>query len=199
MNNLNYDKIKLAYVKLGYRFHVEQNMLNLGGIRKENGTINKFDDILFEAYIDEDGNKVLNFYLGTTDPGLKYLRNPMNSRGCAAIVPGQYVNCRKIGKHRGDHWALVQCGNIAVYRDNNKDNKYDFIPSSIERGCGFGINRHRAALHAIIEDVNGYSAGCEVFKNSNDQEKEVELARKQVALTGCEYFDETLFLESEVV
>ena len=198
MYNLTYDKIKSAYEKKGYTFHSEKMIVNIGSIRKENGTINKFDDLLFDAWIDENGKENLKVYNGTTDPGLKYLLTPMNPRGCACKVPGQYLNVYKIAKHRGDHWALCQVGSFAVYRDNNKDNKYDFIPSSIEKGCGFGINRHRAALHIIVDDINGYSAGCSVFENSDNQEDEIKLCRKQIDFTGKITFDETLFIESEV-
>lgn len=67
----------------------------------------------------------------------------MNPKGTAILAPGQYQSSHKIGLHRGKYKALVQHRPVTVYRDNNKDSKYDLEPTKKDTGI-FGINIHKA-------------------------------------------------------
>ncbi|MFZ0454255.1 MAG: hypothetical protein WAM24_10915, partial [Ignavibacteriaceae bacterium] len=80
---------------------------------------------------------------------------------------GQYLGCWRLGLHKGKYKALLQTGNVKVYRDANRDDKYDYIESSAEWGM-FGINIHRASKWGIVDYVNKFSAGCQVFKDPED-------------------------------
>lgn len=88
------------------------------------------------------------------------------SKGTAILKENQYVGAYTVGTHRkgksNSHRALVQIGEVTVYRDTDRDEFLDY-DSHTDSGL-FGINIHRASLN--IEDnykVNGWSAGCQVF------------------------------------
>lgn len=197
MKNLNYSSIKNVYDKKNYVFKGGVYEMNIFGIRGASDIVNKFNDWIGVAYISEIGVKVAEIWTATTDPGLYYLAHPMNDKGCAALVPGQYHNSHKIGMHRGDHMALVQTGRVSVFRDDNKDGVIDFEPDSIESGCGFGINIHRADRFGVADLVNKYSAGCQVFKNPSDLDYLLTLCKKQEAHTDSGLFTYTLFTEAD--
>ena len=70
--------------------------------------------------------------------------------------------------HRGKYKALVQTGNaVKVFRDFNRDNKYDYDESTVEWGY-FGINNHRGGKYKIMNYINKFSAECQVFKDPKD-------------------------------
>lgn len=197
MKDLNYSAIKKAYDKKGYILKGGIYEMNVFGIRMNTQVSNFFDDWLGVVYVSEIGERVAWMAPATTDPGLYYLKNPMNSNGCAAVVPGQYHNSHTFGKHRGEYDALIQYGPIAVYRDNNRDAVVDANPSTIEHGAGFGINIHRASPHGVADLVNNYSAGCQVFKRSEDFDYFMFLANKQREYTKETTFTYTLFTEDD--
>ena len=49
----------------------------------------------------------------------------MRKEGVAVLKPGQYRGSHKIRLHAGKYPALGQQRNVTVYRDNNKDGKFD--------------------------------------------------------------------------
>jgi len=198
MKTLTYDKIKAAYKKLGYVFHDEPCRLNIGGVRALNLSTNKFDDVIFCAYVSEIGVKILVYAQATTDPGTYYLKNPLNEKGCALLKEGQYLNSHKQGLHRGAYPALVQCGELVVYRDNDKNGVFNILPSSIERGFGYGINIHRASGAGVVDLVNKYSAGCQVFNKAEDLDYLLVLCDKQEQKTKIKTFDYTLLSEADI-
>jgi hypothetical protein len=51
-----------------------------------------------------------------------------------------------------------------VYRDNNKNDVIDFVSQSLDTGV-FGINLHHASATGESVQVDGWSAGCQVFAN----------------------------------
>ncbi|MGB8319364.1 MAG: hypothetical protein WCE54_14620, partial [Ignavibacteriaceae bacterium] len=102
-----------------------------------------------------------------TDPGLYYLRYPLDKKGTAILAPGQYLGCWRLGMHKGKYKALVQTRKVKVYRDANRDDKYDYDESSVEWGI-FGINIHRASKWGIVIYVNRFSAGCQVVRNPSE-------------------------------
>ena len=72
------------------------------------------------------------------------MENPwVEEKGTAVLKPGQYRGSHKIRLHGGKYTALGQKKNVTVYRDRNKDDKYDLNESTCDTGL-FGINIHRA-------------------------------------------------------
>tara|TARA_R110001632_G_scaffold3142_3_gene14043 strand:- start:4237 stop:4842 length:606 start_codon:yes stop_codon:yes gene_type:complete len=141
--------------------------LNIVGIRAMKPISNKFNDTLCVFWCHEGNWSKLDFCI-TTLPGLVWLERPMNPKGCAILVPGQYRSVYKIDLHSGKYPALCQRnGNVTVYRDNDKDRDWDMIEGSEETGK-FGINIHRASAYKEVESVNSYSAGCQVFQNPDE-------------------------------
>jgi hypothetical protein len=103
----------------------------------------------------------------TTEPGTHWLENPMESKGAAILVPGQYLDCWKLGLHQGKYKALVQARRVKVYRDGNRDKVFDEHPETTDDGI-FGINIHRANPAGESVQVDKWSAGCQVLANFKD-------------------------------
>lgn len=145
---LTFDEVKDIYKKNNYVFFEDGKYnLNLFAIRTNEKIANKFDDFVCIAYKDENNNKIVKIYEATTDPGTYYLNNPMNVNGTAILKPGQYRKSHIIGLHQNKYEALVQRGNLTLYRDNNKDNILDFNENNTITGKDFGINIHRATAN----------------------------------------------------
>lgn len=141
------------------KYKVFDKQLNIIGVRHQDKK-NMFDDELYMFY--KDGDKIQTLYYFdyfTTDPGFKSLLVAENPKGCAIVAPGQYLDLWKVGLHRGQYKALVQVGNVNVYRDNDRDKELDMV--NIERGI-FGINLHRANAKMRSIYVENWSAGCQV-------------------------------------
>ena len=100
--------------------------LNLIGVRRDNAGTNKFDDFMVVAYKNENLKETCKTYSITTDPGAHWLKNPINPKGTAILVPGQYRGTWKLGKHQNNYEALVQRKEVKVWRDNNKDEIIDY-------------------------------------------------------------------------
>ncbi|MDP6942727.1 MAG: hypothetical protein QF464_01145 [Myxococcota bacterium] len=159
--------------------------LNIIGIRTPDDDANKFNDRLCVVYKDELG-WVTRTWPITTDPGTYWRENPMRVTGTAILVPGQYRGAYKIGKHRGKYDALVQRGGrVRLYRDANKDDILDMEPENIADPTYAGINIHRASSRdGGSEQVDRWSAGCQVFADPDDFDAFMELVRKSAAIYG---------------
>lgn len=184
-----------AFEKKGFRIFSD-GRINLFGIRKENGTVNAFDDWI--GYIKKSGGHwVSEMLIGTTEPGLPFLRKVINPKGCAILVPGQHRNIFILGLHRNKYLAFVQRGGkVTVARDNNKDDVLDY---NGEHDTGyFGINLHKAGKWAKLLMVGKSSAGCQVtFDRAEGYDnliKEGEKSEKDYS----KFFDYALFLENEI-
>ncbi len=165
---LEYDILKNLFQKKGYTFFDKgQYNLNIFGIRTKNKKADLFDDCIGVCYLDKDNQKVCHSFRATTDAGTYWLKNPQNKKGTALLVPNQYKSVYKLGLHRGQYRALVQSAPMKVYRDNNKDTILDFDACTIEEGV-FGINIHRSNPLSYSKNVYKWSAGCQVFQESND-------------------------------
>ena len=170
--------------------------LNIIGVRRADTKVtNQFDDYIVVEYIDMYGIKTREVFAATTDPGLSSITNPISSKGCAILAPGQYRSCWKLGYHKGKYEALVQCKPLKVYRDNNKDKVYDFDSKTIEEGI-FGINIHKAGDNSTI--VNGWSAGCQVLARRKDFDKLMKLAHYQISQGHGKLFTYTLINEEDL-
>lgn len=172
---------EIAYVMKRKKYTIfeedsKQYNLNLVGIRSNNITPGKFDDVLY-VFWRYKGKWFEKHYKITTDPGLHYLKKPLNPLGTAILKPGQYKGMWAIGMHRGKYKALVQVKDVTVIRDGNKDNKLDFNAKKEQTGK-FGINLHRALEDVETSNVGAHSAGCQVFANPDDFDEVIELCEK---------------------
>jgi hypothetical protein len=151
------------------------------GVRSKNNmnggvSSNKFIDICVIFYVGDDGKEHKFLAPFTTVPGLKVLTNfvKYNNSGAAILKEGYYPNSWKIGKHQGKYLALRQNKNLSVYRDNDKNNVYNYIGN--DTGI-FGINIHKSG-NIDSKLVNTWSAGCQVFANQKHFEFMMSIVNK---------------------
>ena len=158
--------------------------LNLVGVRNKQATPNKFDDKIYVVFKIRGEWTQIVFPI-TTDPGFYYLENPMKVTGTAILVASQYRGAYKLDKHRGKYTALCQRGAaVKIYRDSNLDRVHDHDPSTIIEGY-FGINIHRATTRSSgSENVEKWSAGCQVFQNPNDFDLFIKLCEISASKYG---------------
>lgn len=195
------DQFVDACLRLNYRCYLSGKWnVNIFGIRSADTTPNKWNDCIGIVYTDGGEKERIFAVEGTTDPGKTPLMTPVNSKGCAILVPGQYTGAYEIGIHNAAkktaHQALVQRHQpVNVYRDGNRDFNYDMIDSTIERGF-FGINIHRASKWGPIDEPDLYSAGCQVINDPQDFADFMSFVKKSSAVYGNR-FTYTLFTEQE--
>ena len=108
----NFSEILSVMDKKNYAYYTRGLYnLNLIGVRSENSVSDKFDDLLYAFYRADDNHFKLHEFPMTSDAGRHWLLNPMNIRGCAILVPGQYRNCYQIG---GMCWFKPEVIEIAI-------------------------------------------------------------------------------------
>jgi len=163
---LSYEALQAAYSRLGYPWWTKPYDLNLFGVRAKGYRPDHYDDRLGIAYTDKYGNKLLFEVAATTDPGLYYLNNPMNSRGCAYLKPGYYKGSHCLGTHKG-YAAIVQCGPVTVYRIRNSEDTLKLSEMPQDTGI-HGINIHRALASGLADTVGKFGAGCQVTPWAED-------------------------------
>ena len=175
--------------------------VNIIGVRASDRLADSFDDTILVLYRNKKGeNEVFSTRI-TTDPSTYYLiDHPVNPSGTAILVPAQYRGVYKVDIHAKNnpsfaHEALCQRnGPVQVYRDNNRDHILDHDPDSVEQGW-FGINIHQAKS-GETRYVGSYSAGCQVFKNSTEFKKFLEIIKRSRDSLGNS-FTYTLLKESD--
>tara|TARA_R110000824_G_scaffold90197_1_gene220506 strand:+ start:188 stop:799 length:612 start_codon:yes stop_codon:yes gene_type:complete len=169
------EQIQRAVQELGYVwFNDDANKdydVNIVGVRNsetKDKVTNRFDDKLTISY-KIDGEWQYHEFDCTTDPGTHWVENVMNDKGVAILKPGQYRGSHKLRLHLGKYLALGQKENVTVYRDNNRDDKYDLDESKTDTGL-FGINIHRASKYEGKKStqINKWSAGCQVIAANDD-------------------------------
>ena len=166
-----------------YVIYDQPYQLNIVGVRNEQSQPNKFDDQLYVFYKDETYKWVIKEFPITTDTGTYWLLNPMSSQGSAMLKEGQYIDAYKQGLHRGDYTALVQQKPVTTYRDYDRNAVFDF--GQKETTGIYGINIHKAG--ADSQDVNKWSAGCQVFRKSEDFQEFMQLTDRHKANYGNNY------------
>ena len=163
------DQYKVAFESKGYAFFENGDYnLNIVGVRNESGDATKFDDFINLLY-KVGGEWVCDIYPATTEPGMNILKRPINSKGTAILVPGQYRSTYKIDTHGGKRKYTALCqrsGKVRVWRDDNRDSTPDYVGPEDE-GM-YGINIHRQFGSDEREYTGGVSAGCQVFQSSKD-------------------------------
>jgi hypothetical protein len=181
--NYSKDKIESAVKAKGYVWFegAKDHDVNIVGVRNSdtgNAVTNAFDDRITVSY-KENGNWVYKEWVITTDPGKKGVMEYHNAAGVARLVEGQYRGSHMLGLHQGKYEALRQKSNVKVYRDPNRDMKYD--ENKIQEGV-FGINIHKAGVDSTF--VENWSEGCQVFKRAKDFEEFMVIMRKAAAVHG---------------
>ena len=175
------EQIETAVKSKGYAwFENGDYNLNIVGIRNSaTGTevTNKFDDKITLSF-KCDGQWEYYIYDCTTDPGRYWVENIMRKEGVAVLKEGQYRGSHIIRLHQGRYEALGQDRNVTVYRDNNKDGKYDLDPNNTQTGL-FGINIHRATKWGgkNSSQVDNWSAGCQVIASNDDWHEFMDICR----------------------
>jgi len=166
-----------------YKIYEEPFKLNIVGIRNVDSQPNKFDDTLFAFWKNEKNDWQVETYPITTDTGTYWLLNPMSNQGSAMLKEGQYVDAYRQGYHKGGYKALTQEKPVTVYRDYDRNAVFD-ISDKTETGI-FGINIHKAGENS--QDVNKWSAGCQVFQRTDDFNNFMKLTDKHRDLYGNSY------------
>jgi len=170
--------------------------LNIVGIRSAEPTTNKFNDLMCVFWKYEGQWNIYKMQC-TTLPGLYWLENPMNSKGCAILKEGQYKGVYEIDLHNGKYEAICQrLGPVTVYRDDDKDTEYDMLEGTEQTGM-FGINLHRASAYKELDDVDKNSAGCQVIQDPNEYEVHMGIASMAAEIWGNE-FTYTLINENDL-
>lgn len=195
------EQIQKAVESKGYKwFEGGDYNLNIVGVRNSDthGVVtNKFDDKLTVSY-SVNGEMKYHEFDATTDPGSHWEKNLLNKDGVAILVPNQYRGSHEIRKHQGKYEALCQKKPVKVYRDNNKDGKYDMLEENIKEGI-FGINIHKAGSRVNgSTQIDKWSAGCQVFSKESDFNQLMELAYKAKDLYGNS-FTYTLIESKDIV
>ena len=155
--------------------------LNIVGVRNSetlNEVTNKFDDHITVSY-KIDGEWQFHCFDCTTDPGTHWVENVMNDKGVAILKPGQYRSSHKLRLHGGKYLALGQQKPLTVYRDNNRDDKYNLDESKTDTGI-FGINIHRASKYEGKKstNINKWSAGCQVIAANDDWHEFLDICQQ---------------------
>lgn len=145
---------------------LHSDKVNITGWRNIKGKPDYFCDYITVA-VKADNGWVFKCYEATTRAGLPYLLKPISRKGAAILVPGYYPSAFALGLHKGLP-ALKQYSALPIYRDNNKDSKFDEEYATIEKGF-FGIDIHRAGIFSKL--VGHWSAGCQVFQKLKDFEE----------------------------
>lgn len=157
--------------------------LNLIGLRKlPKKDWNAFDDSLLCVYKDDYEAWRIKSYSITTMPGTSVLQQPINAKGTAILKAGQWRGFWEIGLHKGEYEALRQKGPGRVLRYQNG--------KIVMEDDAVGINCHKAGEHST--QVDGWSAGCQVFQMKEEFESFMHICTQQRDLRGFESFTYTL-------
>ena len=196
------EQFRKAMESKGYAFFGLENKaaynVNIIGVRSDEDIFNEFDDALVVIYRDTKKNWEVRSYSITTDPGKIWMEKPMNSKGCAILVPDQYRGVYKIDGHGKTRYEALwqRGGEVSVYRDANLNHEHDRDAGTITTG-NYGINIHRSRSTGESELVNSYSAGCQVFKNASDFKDFMKLVNKSADKFGNS-FTYTLLNEGDI-
>ena len=188
--------------------------INFCGVRN-NVTNDTFNDELYIYWKDTtDGQfKCVKTSGFTTKPGKRVIlneRGDTNSKGAAIVKEGWHPDCWHHGEHGGKYDALRQDEGITkpitITRDKtqfgNKGN-YELRIFSDTTEVGYPYtNMHRSGIPQG-NSVNGWSAGCQVFKYKNEFDEMLSMANvaSQNGQTKFSYFltNKTVFEQNNVV
>ena len=138
------------------------------GVRSELDIPNRYDDKIYLF----KGEVFSMVTTATTNPGTPILKGgylKYNNVGAAVVKADEwYHNVWQPGRHMGKMQALIQTGaKITVYRDGNGNDKSEEVgkPISGYYGINFHANDYNMNSRYTKEEINGWSAGCQVVNN----------------------------------
>jgi hypothetical protein len=171
--------------------------LNLIGIRSNADSPDMFDDIFLVIYRDKNLSWTVEQFTCTTNPGLRWLKEPGIKEGTAVLLPGQYKGMWATGYHKNDknEYALRQVKPVKFTRDNDKDEKSENFGKIYNQVIG--LNCHNASNLSISKIIGLYSAGCQVLNNPEQHKRLMHLCDISKRLYG-DSFTYTLLLESDI-
>ena len=196
------EQIEAAMAGKGYKYFTggdfDVNIIGVRNTETKGRVTNAFDDCVTISY-KEDCEWKFHCYKATTDPGSHWEKNLLNKKGVAILKPGQYRGSHKLRLHQGKYLALGQQKPVKVYRDNNRDGKYDLLEESIDEGL-FGINIHRATGRAggTSIRVDKWSAGCQVIADNDDWHQFLDICQTAREIWGNS-FSYTLLESKDIV
>lgn len=196
------EQIQATMESKGYKYFTGGDFdVNIIGVRNSetSGKVtNAFDDCVTISY-KEDGEWKFHCYQATTDPGSHWEQNLLNEKGVAILKPGQYRGSHKLRLHQGKYLALGQQKAVKVYRDNNRDGKYDLLEENVDEGI-FGINIHRATGRKGGKSirVDKWSAGCQVIADNDDWHQFLDICQTAREMWGNS-FTYTLLESKDIV
>lgn len=202
MNCYTREQIETTMKSKGYKYFTGGDYdVNIIGVRNSDthGKVtNAFDDCVTISY-KEEGEWKFHCFKATTDPGSHWEQNLLNKKGVAILKPGQYRGSHKLRLHQGKYLALGQQKPVKVYRDNNKDGKYDLLEENIDEGI-FGINIHRATGRAGkgSVQVDKWSAGCQVIAHNDDWHQFLDICQTAREIWGNS-FTYTLLESKDII
>ena len=188
MNCYTREQIEAAMASKGYKYFsggdYDVNIIGVRNSETKNRVTNAFDDCMTLSYMVE-GEWKFHCYKCTTDPGTHWVENIMREDGVAILKPGQYRGSHKIRLHAGKYPALGQQRDVTVYRDNNKDGKYDLDENNTQTGL-YGINIHRATGRqgGTSTRVDKWSAGCQVIASNDDWHEFLDICQAAREIHG---------------
>lgn len=179
--------------KLKFFTHGNYN-INLFGIRKTNGDLNKFGDLICMAYKDR-GEWVYKAFDATTSPSDSVLNEVYGGIGGTAILKSNTSYRFKLGRHKGQYPCLVQAEEFELYRDSDKDGKLS-LDSKTETGQ-FGIQIHHASATGTSTQVDEWGHGCQVLASIVDWWKFIRAVTGSIMLFGSKV-TYTIFDEADL-
>ena len=172
------DKFAFACKERGYPLSKDKwNLIGISGLYPKSrddsygrgNTPDYFNDSLgFIAWDSHDNNwDFVGLYKSTTEPSVKYTKNPWTDRGCAVLQFGLHEGIWAFGQHKG-YEAFQQVGPAVLVRDRNRNFKRD-DKVTIERNRG--VNLHSTRRDYTPKKVDVWSMGCAVVQSWSDFEK----------------------------
>ncbi len=192
-SDLNYNKVKAAVEKAGFKFFTGNMNLNMVSIRSKNRQVDGWDDFFTLCWQEGGKNMIWVDDTFTTDPGIYYMTQKLlNPAGCGILARGQYKGVWIIGTHNGKYEAFLQRGcKVKAYRDRDKNNIMNFDPKSLAEGM-YGCNQHHGYDSV---SVGRNSAMCQVHKYKKDLAYVLSMAKKNTAAGHGDHFTYTLLEE----
>lgn len=158
------------------------------GVSSNEDNPNKFDDKVY-LFNNEEFIMVTSI---TTNPGTPILQEgylKYNKFGAAVVKTNEwYYDLWVYGLHQGKMPALLQLGNsIKVHRDGDNDLKSEELGNFIEGyyGINFHSNNYDLTSKLKKEDINGWSAGCQVCNDIPKYNKIISLVKSQHKISYC--------------
>ena len=171
----------------GGEVYEQPEYVNFCGVRN-NATNDTFNDTLYIYWKEGGVFKGVCTNGFTTKPGKKVVLNSdgkQNKKGAAILKEGWHKDIWHIGKHQNKYTALRSTSGVtnptAVTRDNTQFGKgpnYELRVFEEKMDIGyFGVNFHKSSSPQGNR-VNGWSAGCQVFKVESDFNYMLDKAQK---------------------